>query len=49
MQHKEKIEILLQNRDYLKLYQTQPAILNEMLLLTSQADFEDFFRTMTSP
>lgn len=49
MQCKKEIEILLQNRDYLKLYQTQPAILNELLLLTSQADFEDFFSDNDEP
>ena len=49
MQYKEELKTLLQNREYRKLYQAQPAILNEMLLLTSQADFEDYLSDNDDP
>lgn len=42
---KQHIHDLFLEKNYLELYQTQSATLNEMLLVNSQQEFEDFLKT----
>ena len=46
MESNEKQHVceLLKTKDYKQLYQTQSQIINEMLLIDSQEDFEDFLQ-----
>ena len=41
---KQYVYELLKTKNYKQLYQTQAQVINEMLLIDSQEDFEDFLR-----
>lgn len=45
----KQIQDLLERRQYIQLYQEQPKVINMMLLVEDQAEFEDYLADMDDP